>query len=30
VADLIDFVVARVCDRLGVDNALVRRWGDEA
>jgi 4-hydroxy-3-polyprenylbenzoate decarboxylase len=29
VADLVDFVVARVCDRLGVDNALVRRWGEK-
>ena len=27
VADLVDFVVARICDQLGVDNSLVRRWG---
>ncbi len=27
--DLIDFVVARVCDQLGVQNALVPRWGAE-
>ena len=27
VADLVDFVVARICDQLGVVNALVRRWG---
>ena len=27
-ADLIDFVVARVCDQLGVHNALMKRWGD--
>jgi len=27
VADLVDFVVARICDQLGVANALVRRWG---
>jgi 4-hydroxy-3-polyprenylbenzoate decarboxylase len=25
--DLIDFVVARVCDQLGISNALVPRWG---
>ncbi len=30
VADLVDFVVARICDQLGVANALVRRWGSEA
>ena len=28
-ADLVDFVVARICDQLGVENDLVRRWGDE-
>jgi len=28
VADLVDFVVARVCDQLGVANSLVRRWGE--
>jgi len=27
VADLVDFVVARVLDRLGIDNDLVARWG---
>jgi len=27
VADLVDFVVARICDQLGVANALVTRWG---
>jgi len=27
VADLVDFVVARICDQLGVANALIRRWG---
>jgi len=26
VADLVDFVVARVLDHLGVEHALVRRW----
>lgn len=29
VADLIDFVVARICDQLGVRNALMNRWGEE-
>ena len=27
ITDLVDFVVARICDQLGVPNALVRRWG---
>jgi 4-hydroxy-3-polyprenylbenzoate decarboxylase len=27
--DLIDFVVARVCDQLGIPNALSPRWGDQ-
>ena len=27
VADLVDFVVGRVLDQLGLDNALVARWG---
>lgn len=27
VADLVDFVVARICDQLGIQNALVHRWG---
>jgi 4-hydroxy-3-polyprenylbenzoate decarboxylase len=26
--DLVDFVVARVCDQLGIAHALVRRWGE--
>lgn len=26
--DLIDFVVGRVCDQLGLDNALMKRWGE--
>jgi 4-hydroxy-3-polyprenylbenzoate decarboxylase len=30
VDDLVDFVVARVLDQLGLDNALVPRWGQEA
>ncbi|MCE9629821.1 MAG: UbiX family flavin prenyltransferase [Planctomycetia bacterium] len=28
VADLVDFIVARICDQLGVANALIRRWGE--
>jgi 4-hydroxy-3-polyprenylbenzoate decarboxylase len=28
IEDLVDFVVARVLDHLGVEHALVRRWGD--
>src|SRR5919107_4789765 len=27
VADLVDFVVARCLDQLGLENALVPRWG---
>lgn len=26
-ADLVDFVVARICDQLGVEHALMKRWG---
>ncbi|MEX2140868.1 MAG: flavin prenyltransferase UbiX [Pirellulales bacterium] len=29
VADLVNFVTARICDQLGVDNELVGRWGAE-
>lgn len=25
--DLVDFIVARLCDQLGIDNALIKRWG---
>jgi 4-hydroxy-3-polyprenylbenzoate decarboxylase len=28
--DLIDFIVARICDQLGIDNCLIRRWGTPA
>lgn len=28
VEDIIDFMVARILDHLGVDNALSQRWGD--
>ncbi|MGE0609846.1 MAG: UbiX family flavin prenyltransferase [Pirellulales bacterium] len=27
IADLVDFVVARICDQLGVEHKLIRRWG---
>ena len=27
ITDLVDFVVARICDQLGVTHNLVRRWG---
>ena len=27
-ADLVDFVVARILDQLGVAHNLMRRWGD--
>jgi len=28
IADVVDFVVARILDHLGVRQALVPRWGD--
>ena len=27
--DLVDFIIARICDQLGIDNCLMRRWGEE-
>jgi 4-hydroxy-3-polyprenylbenzoate decarboxylase len=27
IRDLIDFVAARICDQLGIPNALIKRWG---
>lgn len=27
IRDLVDFVVARICDQLGVSNSLIHRWG---
>ena len=30
VADIVDFMVARVLDHLAVPHALSRRWGDDA
>ncbi len=28
VSDLVDFIVSRICDQLGLENALVKRWGE--
>ena len=28
VAEMVDFVVARVLDHLGIDHALGKRWGE--
>lgn len=28
VADLVDFIVARICDQLGVETKLMKRWGE--
>jgi 4-hydroxy-3-polyprenylbenzoate decarboxylase len=28
IGDLVDFVVARICDQLGVEHTLIRRWGE--
>jgi flavin prenyltransferase len=27
IGDLVDFIVARICDQLGIENALIERWG---
>ena len=27
VDDLVDFIVARILDQLGLDNSLIARWG---
>lgn len=29
VQDMIDFIVARICDQLGVEHTLLRRWGQD-
>ncbi|MGC1272516.1 MAG: flavin prenyltransferase UbiX [Planctomycetaceae bacterium] len=29
IGDLVDFIVARICDQLGVEHGLMRRWGVE-
>jgi 4-hydroxy-3-polyprenylbenzoate decarboxylase len=28
ISDLVDFIVARICDQLGIAQNLIRRWGD--
>ena len=28
IRDLVDFVVGRICDQLGIKHTLMRRWGD--
>jgi 4-hydroxy-3-polyprenylbenzoate decarboxylase len=28
IGDLVDFIVSRVCDQLGIANSLVERWGE--
>jgi len=27
IGDLVDFIVARICDQLGIENSLIQRWG---
>ena len=27
IGDLVDFIVARICDQLGIGNTLIQRWG---
>jgi flavin prenyltransferase len=27
IGDLVDFIVGRICDQLGIGNALIQRWG---
>lgn len=27
--DVVDFIVARICDQLGIEHALMKRWGDK-
>jgi 4-hydroxy-3-polyprenylbenzoate decarboxylase len=29
IRDLVDFVVGRICDQLGVDQPLIKRWGEQ-
>jgi 4-hydroxy-3-polyprenylbenzoate decarboxylase len=28
IQDLVDFVVARICDQLVIEHSLIRRWGE--
>jgi 4-hydroxy-3-polyprenylbenzoate decarboxylase len=27
--DLVNFIVARICDQLGIENRLIERWGND-
>jgi 4-hydroxy-3-polyprenylbenzoate decarboxylase len=27
IKDIVDFIVARICDQIGVDHNLQKRWG---
>jgi len=29
IGDLVDFIVSRICDQLGVANTLIERWGEK-
>ena len=29
ISDLVDFVVARICDQLEIEHTLMKRWGDQ-
>jgi 4-hydroxy-3-polyprenylbenzoate decarboxylase len=29
VSDLVNFIVARICDQLGIEQSLTKRWGDK-
>jgi flavin prenyltransferase len=29
IRDLVDFIVARICDQLGIANSLIQRWGSK-
>ena len=30
IGDLVDFIVARICDQLGIQQSLIERWGTES
>ena len=27
--DMVDFIVGRICDQLGVEHSLLQRWGEK-